>query len=251
MESLKYSPKVEIVPDPDALAARSVEIFLADANKSIDACGVFYAAISGGQTPRGFFEMLGKITASQEALWKFVRLFWVDERYVRIDSPESNYRVALETFLSKVPIPQENINRISTENSDVHNAACVYEDRIRKVFAVKAGQIPKFDLIILGMGKDGHTGSLFPKSYADIDANLLAGVVYSPVEKLSRITLTSKVLCAAAHLLVLVAGKEKASILKEVMTSEPDELRYPIHTLWPVLDRVTWLIDKQAARLLA
>jgi 6-phosphogluconolactonase len=100
------------------------------------------------------------------------------------------------------------------------------------------------------MGAEGHTGSLFPNSYALLDTEDLACVVYVLDEKLNRITLTHPVLCAASHLAVLVSGKEKAGILKEVLTSKPDEVRYPIHSLWPVLDRVTWLTDIQAAKLL-
>ena len=174
-------------------------------------------------------------------------MFWVDERYVPADSLQSNYKLAEDTFLNKVPIPRPNIHRIPTEFSDFKNAAKKYEEIIKTVFKLEPGQKPEFDLIILGMGPDGHTGSLFPNSYATFDTDDLACVVYVLDEKLNRITLTHPVLCAAKHLIVLVAGKEKASILKEVITSEPDEVRYPIHTVWPVLNKVTWLVDKEAA----
>ena len=100
------------------------------------------------------------------------------------------------------------------------------------------------------MGPDGHTGSLFPGNYAAFDTEGLACVVYVFDETLTRITLTRSVLCAANDLIVLIAGREKAQILKDVLTSEPDEIRYPIHVLWPVLDKVTWLVDKTAARYL-
>ncbi len=247
MEILKFRPKVEIVTDHYALAVRCVEIFLADAQLSINARGKFHVAISGGQTPRGFFEMLGKLTAVQRPAWEKVHLFWVDERYVPINSPWSNYRMALETFLDKIDMPQENIHRIPTEYCDFNVAAEVYEESIRRAFALKAGETPQFDLIVLGMGADGHTGSLFSDSYANLDTNDLACVVYVLDEKLNRITLTHPVLCAASHLAVLVSGREKAPILKAVLTSEPDEVLYPIHTIWPVLDKVTWLVDEKAA----
>ena len=142
------------------------------------------------------------------------------------------------------------MHRIPTDFSDFNSAARRYEEIIRSVFDLDKKQIPQFDLIVLGMGSDGHTGSLFPNSYAAFDTNDLACVVYVLDEKLNRITLTHPVLCAASHLIVLVSGAEKASILKEVLTSEPDEIRYPIHTLWPVLDRVTWLVDNKAAQKL-
>jgi 6-phosphogluconolactonase len=100
------------------------------------------------------------------------------------------------------------------------------------------------------MGAEGHTGSLFPNSYAALDTNDLACVVYVMDGKLNRITLTHPVLCAAAHLVVLVSGEEKAHILKEVLTCDPDEVKYPIHILWSILDKVTWLVDSDAAKLL-
>jgi len=115
---------------------------------------------------------------------------------------------------------------------------------------LKENQIPEFDLIVLGMGAEGHTGSLFPDSYAPFNKDDLACVVYVLDEKLNRITLTHPVLHAARQLVVLVSGEEKADMFRQVLTSEPDEVRYPIHVLWPVLDRVTWLVDKEAAKFL-
>jgi 6-phosphogluconolactonase len=174
----------------------------------------------------------------------------VDERYVPPDSPASNFKLAADTFLPKVPIPPENVHRIPTEDSDSKFAARRYENTIREVFALRRNQLPSFDLIVLGMGVEGHTGSLFPNSYAPLDKDSLACVVYLLDEKLNRITLTHPVLRAASRLAVLVSGQEKAAVLKEVLTSEPDEVRYPIHVLWPILDKVTWLVDSQAAKLL-
>ena len=191
--------------------------------------------------------MLGR---SSDLLWKKIQLFWVDERYVPPDSQWSNYKLAAETFLNKVPIPAENVHRIPTEHSDFAVAANLYEETIRNVFALEEGIIPQFDLIVLGMGADGHTGSLLPGSYAPFDTSDLACVVYVMDEKLNRITLTHPVLCAAKHIAVLVAGEEKAGILKEVLTSKPNEIKFPIHVLWSVLDKVTWLTDRSAAKQL-
>jgi len=243
-----YKPHVEITSDPERLAYRSVELFVADAQRAIQAKDAFYVAISGGHTPKRFFELLGELPRAISLCWDKIHVFWVDERYVPPDSKWSNYKLAADTFLAKVAIPQENVHRIPTEYGDIKVAAHHYEDTIRRVFGLKENELPEFDLIVLGMGVEGHTGSLFPDSYAPFDKENLASVVYALDEKLNRITFTHPVLCAASHLAVLVSGEEKASILKEVLTSEPDEVRYPIHILWPVLDKVTWLIDSDAAR---
>lgn len=246
--TIQYKPNVEVVGDPEHLAQRSVEIFIAEAHRAVKAKDAFHVAISGGNTPKRFFELLGEQPHAHSVPWGKVQLFWVDERIVPIHSHLSNYKLAADTFLREVPIPEASVHRIPTEYCDFSAAAHCYEEAIRGTFGLEAGQIPQFDLIVLGMGVDGHTGSLFPNSYATFDTDDLACVVYSLDEKLNRITLTHPVLSAASHLVVQVCGREKAQILKEVLTSEPDEVRYPIHSLWPVLDKVTWLVDAAAAQ---
>jgi len=244
----KYQPKVEIASDAESLAHKSVEVFVKDAQKAISCKNVFNVAVSGGHTPRRFFELLAEVPRARSLAWEKIQLFWVDERYVPPDSQWSNYKLAAETFLEKVGIPEFNIHRIPTEYGDFGVAARSYEETIRRVLGAKRGEIPEFDLIMLGMGDDGHIGSLFPDSYARFDTTDLACVVYVLDEKLNRITLTHPVLCAASHIAVLVCGEGKARILKEIFTSEPDEVRYPVHSLWPILDKVTWLIDRDAAK---
>ena len=219
----KYKPNVEIAPDPETLAQRSVEFFVAEAQKAIKTKDAFYVAISGGHTPKRFFELLGEVPQANSLPWDKIQLFWVDERYVQPDSQWSNYKLAADTFLAKVDIPEQNIHRIPTEYDDFKAAASCYEQTIREVFGLDEKQRPEFDLIVLGMGAEGHTGSLFPNSYAAFDTENLACVVYVMDEDLNRITLTHPVLCAASHLAILVSGREKAKILKEVLISEPDE----------------------------
>jgi 6-phosphogluconolactonase len=246
----RYEPNLEVSSDPENLAARSVEIFVDEAQKAIKAREVFYVAISGGHTPKRFFELLGEAPKATSLSWDKIHLFWVDERYVPPDSQWSNYKLAADTFLPKVAIPEENVHRIPTEFDDFNVSAQNYEETIRRVFCLEQKKVPQFDLILLGMGADGHTGSLFPDSFAPLDMEDLVCVVYLLDDKLNRITLTHPVLSAASHLVVLVSGQEKADILKEVLSSKPDDVRYPIHVLWPILDKVTWLIDKDAAKLL-
>ena len=252
METIaKYMPRVEVVTDSEQLAHRSVDIFVDRAKKAIEEKGVFCVAISGGHTPQLFFEMLGGSSVANTLSWEKIQLFWVDERCVSPKSELSNYKLAADTFLFKVNIPVENIHRIPTEHDDIKVAARCYEGALRRVFNLKEGQLPCFDLVVLGMGADGHTGSLFPNSYASFDTEDLACVVYDALDNdINRITLTHPVLCAASHLVVLVSGEEKSGILKKVLSSEADEVKYPIHVLWPILDKVTWLVDGDAAKLL-
>jgi 6-phosphogluconolactonase len=123
-----------------------------------------------------------------------------------------------------------------------------YESTLREVFQVGADQLPVFDLVLLGMGADGHTASLFPNTYAPFDTEDLVCAVFKSGGDVNRITLTHPVLRAASRLLVMVSGQDKADTLHAVLTEEPDEVHYPIHVLWPVLEKVTWLVDRQAAR---
>ena len=245
-----YKPHVEIVADLEGLSKRGLEYFVSQAKKAIKNKGKFYVAISGGFTPRSFLELLGDHPDSQNLDWDNIHVFWVDERYVPKDSKWSNYNLAHETFLSKVKIPPCNVHAISTEFPDFEEAARQYEEDLRDVFDIEKDRIPEFDLIFLGMGSDGHTGSLMPNSNASFDTAHLACVVYVMDEKLNRITLTYPVLRAASNLIVMVSGRSKAKILKEVLTSEPDEIKYPIHLLWPVLEKVCWLVDGEAAEML-
>lgn len=244
----KFRPHVEVTSDAEDLARRSVELFVTTAQEALESRGRFYTALSGGLTPKRTFELLGASSIAKSLPWQDIEVFWVDERYVPPDSPYSNYRLAAEAFLSRVPIPPDNVHRIPTESEDISTAARAYEATLRDVFAVEPGQVPQFDLIVLGMGTDGHTGSLLPNSYAPFNMDALVSVVYVLGETLSRITLTHPVLRAAHRLAVLVSGQEKAQTLSDVLTGEPDEVRYPIHILWPVLNKIVWLVDRDAAQ---
>jgi 6-phosphogluconolactonase len=246
----KYN--IEVASDAEDLAHRTVQLFIAAAHEAIEARGMFYTAISGGHTPARFFRLLANTPEAKSLPWDQIHIFWVDERYVPPDSEASNYKLAADAFLDRVSIPPVNVHRIPTEYEDISEAARAYERTIREDFGLGKGEVPEFDLIVLGMGGDGHTGSLFPNSYATFDTHDLACVVYVLDDTtLNRITLTHPVLLAARRLVVLVSGPEKAQTLHEVLTSEPDEVRYPIHVLWPVLDKMTWIVDRDAAREIA
>jgi len=201
-------------------------------------------AIPGGRTPRRFFELLAQDPRAVD--WSKVYVFWTDERFVPPDHPESNYRLAFGTFLARVPIPRSNIHRIPTDLTTARDAARSYEQTLRDVFSLKDDRIPSFDLMILGMGSDGHTASVFPYSNAVTEKDCLVCAVPRP-DGPFRITLTPPVLCAARQTAVLISGTDKAAVLSQVLSCAPDPLRYPIHVLWPVLDRVTWVVEQRAA----
>jgi len=244
-------PNIQIASDPEELAEQAVQFFVSVAREAIDSRGGFHVAISGGHTPQRFFEHLGEDPDARSLAWDRVHVFWVDERYVPPDSPHSNYKLAADTFLTRVNIPQDHVHQIPTRYKDIRAAARSYEKTIRRVFRLQDSEKPEFDLVVLGMGVDGHTGSLFPNTYAPFDVDELVCAVYMLDDTLNRVTLTHPVLLAARRLVVLVSGREKAQTLKEVLTGEPDEVRFPIHMLWPALDKITWLVDRDAASLIA
>jgi len=250
METIGTKANIIVPGDAEELAAKALEIFAASAQEAMAEKEKFFVAISGGHTPRPFFELLGREPSASTVPWRQTELFWVDEHCVPPQSQWSNYKIAADTFLSQVGIWPQSVHRIPAELSDSKMAARSYEETIRQVFGLEAGQLPSFDMIVLGMGADAHTGSLFRDSYAVFDKDDLACVVYFMDGKRNRITLTHPVLCAAKKVLILISGGEKAKAVKDVLTSDRDEVQYPIHTIWPIMDRVTWLIDKDAARLL-
>ncbi len=249
MDAIKHSkPNIVRVGTSEDLAHVALSSFANRSRVAIVERGQFHVAISGGHTPSRFFELLGDTDEGRGIEWGKVQVFWVDERCVSPEADASNYRLAAHTFLDKVAIPSGNVHRMSGEVSDYETAVREYEQTIRRVFKVRAGQLPCFDLIILGMGGDGHIGSLFPNSNALFDTQDLVSAVYFMSGDYNRITLTHPVICAAHHLAILISGSEKAEILKEVLCGEPDEIKYPVHTLWPILDKVTWMVDDEAAK---
>jgi 6-phosphogluconolactonase len=231
----------------EELTEQTLQCFMDSANQAIEKRERFWAAISGGQTPLPFFRKLSEPAVSSRLEWNKIHLFWVDERAVPPDSPASNYGQADRAFLQKVPFPSENVHRIQTEDRTLQQAAEDYQETLRSTMTLQQpGQVPVFDLIILGMGADGHIASLFPDSPALFEMEKLTCAVFRADIDYNRITLTIPVLLAARRLMILVSGQEKAHTLKTVLSKEPDPILYPVHALWPVLDNVTWIIDEAA-----
>jgi len=208
-----------------------------------------FVALAGGSTPRGLYQLLTGEPYRSQLSWEYLRVFWGDERTVPPDHHESNFRMAEEALLSQVPVPARQVFRMEGE-LPAGEAAARYEAVLREQFRLSPGEFPKFDLILLGMGSDGHTASLFPGTSAVTESHKLVAAPW--VEKLHthRVTLTPPVLNAAKHVVLLVSGQDKATALHAVLEgpSEPD--RYPAQVINATAGNVVWLINQDAAGLM-
>lgn len=241
---MSADPKVEIFGSPQELFHAAAEKFCALGSKAISEAGKFTVALSGGSTPRGLHQELVTHFASRLD-WSKVFFFWGDERHVSPDSSESNYRMANETLLSKLPVPPANIFRVPSELPDARQAAAKYEQTLQQFFHLTPDSFPRFDFILLGMGPDGHTASLFPGTAALQEKDHL--VVANWVEKLNtfRITLTYPVLDDAACVMFLVNGDEKAEMVRRALKDSAASL--PCQKVQPLDGELLWYLDKGAA----
>jgi 6-phosphogluconolactonase len=241
------TPSVRTYVDLNALADAAAQVFVDAATSAIKAKGSFFVALSGGSTPRTLFSMLAQPPYHDQVNWSRAHIFWGDERCVPPTDPESNYRMAREALLFHVPVSSHQVYRMPGEAADPNAGAALYEMALRRAFALAPGQLPRFDLILLGMGPDGHTASLFPHTAALGVTNRL--VVANRVDKLNttRLTLTYPVINAAALVVFLVAGADKADALAAVLQGprQPEEL--PSQGIAPANGAVLWLVDRAAA----
>ena len=231
---------------PQDLFQAAAEEVIRSATDAVAQRGRFTIALSGGSTPKNLYTLIAA-NASATLPWDQMFFFWGDERHVPPDSPDSNYRMARESLLSKVPIPPANIFPVPAENPDAAQVAEIYEQTLRKFFAVPPGEFPRFDLILLGMGPDGHTASLFPETAALQEKSRL--VVANWVEKLggSRITFTLPLLNSARCVAFLVSGTDKAAALHEVLEGNAPAEKYPSRLVQPREGRLIWFVDRAAA----
>ncbi len=237
---------MRVLTTPQELFAAAAEEVVRAANEAVAQRGRFSIALAGGSTPKSLYNLLAT-NARTSLPWDRMFFFWGDERHVPPTDPDSNYRMADESMLSKIPVAPGNVFRIKTENPDAAGIAEDYEQTLRKFFALDSGQFPRFDLILLGMGPDGHTASLFPGTAALQEKSLL--VVANWVEKMkaSRISLTLPVLNAAAEVAFLVSGTDKAPALQGVLESDAPGEQYPAKLVRPSNGKLIWLIDRAAA----
>ena len=247
---MKSAAEIRILTTPQELSEAAAEEVVRDANEAVKARGRFTIALSGGSTPKNLFNLLA--TNARNALpWDRMYFFWGDERHVPPTDPDSNYRMADEVMLSKVPVPAGNVFRMDAENPDAARVAEDYEKTLRKFFQLAPGDVPQFDLILLGMGPDGHTASLFPGTAALQEKSRL--VVSNWVEKLktNRLSFTLPVLNAARCVAFLVSGTDKASVLKTVLEENASGEQYPAKLVNPSAGKLIWFLDRAAASALA
>lgn len=242
--------EIRILTTPQELFEAGAELVAHAAKEAVDERGRFSIALSGGSTPRSLYNLLAT-NARTSLPWDKMFFFFGDERHVPPSDKDSNFKMANEAMLSKVPVPQENIFRVPAENPDAAAVAEAYDQTLRKFFALDPGQLPLFDLILLGLGPDGHTASLFPGTAALQEKSKL--VVANWVEKFNthRITFTLPVLNTGRRVAFLVSGTDKAPALQAVLQSDAPGERYPAKLVHPANGKLIWLVDRAAASGLA
>lgn len=242
---------LEVLPTSDALMHAAAELWVAAAASAIGASGRFAVALSGGATPQRLYRLLATHPYASGVDWSRVHAFWGDERGVPPDDPASNYRMAHEALLAAVPIPAENVHRIRGEDEPAA-AAAAYERDLRETFATPDGPPrlspgSRFDLVLLGLGEDGHTASLFPGAAALREPARWVRAVHPAAVPTARVTLTPAVINAAAEVVFLVSGGAKAATLRRVREGPYQLDALPAQIIAPRAGRLRWLVDADAA----
>ena len=243
------APEVRILTTPQELFAAAAEEVVRAANEAVAERGRFTIALSGGSTPRSLYHLLAT-NARSSLPWDRMFFFWGDERHVPPTDPDSNYRMVDETLLSKVPVAPGNVFRVPAENPDASSAAAAYEQTLQRFFALQPGEFPRLDLILLGLGPDGHAASLFPGTPGLQEKSRLVVANWVEKFKTSRITLTLPVLNAARCVAFLVSGTEKAAALHAVLQGDAPGEQYPAKLVRPSQGKLIWFVDRAAASAL-
>jgi 6-phosphogluconolactonase len=237
---------IRICHDLEALSLAAAELFATEARQAVLAHGRFTVALSGGITPRRMYELLVREPFIEQVPWQSTHIFWGDERCVPADDPRNNALMARQTLLDHVPVPPGQIHSIVCNSSPLE-AAAAYETLLRSIFTAGC---PRFDLVLLGLGENGHTASLFPCTSILEEQQRWVGEVFVAEEGLHRLTLTAAAINQAALVVFLVAGSEKAPILRNVLKDAQDPRSIPAQLIKPVDGGLLWLVDRDAARLL-
>ena len=238
---------IHVYPTPQALVEAAAEHLLDHARQAIAVRDSFTLALAGGSTPKGLYARLTAPPFRSQLDWTKVQFFWGDERHVPPDHADSNYRMAHEALLSRLPISKGQIHRVPSELPKAQTAAVRYEALLRQKFGVSEPDIPRFDFVLLGMGPDGHTASLFPGTQAVHETSRLVAAPWVDKLQTSRITLTPVLLNHARQVTFLISGEAKADTLHAVLEGpfQPDVL--PAQIIGPRDGTLTWLMDQTAA----
>ena len=237
-----------VYPDSAALAQAAAQHFSDRVAQSVAKRGWARVAISGGSTPKATFALLADPAGpyAETIPWDKVNLFWVDERTVAPDHPDSNYRMTTEALLAKVALPPERVHRMEGE-LDPEEAAARYESVIRREFRLEGAELPRFDVLWLGMGDDGHTASLFPHTEGLQELGRIVYANHVPQKDTWRITLTAPVINEANDVVFLIGGADKAAPLEQVLYGAYDPSTYPSQLIQPRNGALTLLLDEKAA----
>jgi 6-phosphogluconolactonase len=233
-----------VFPDSEHLTSAAAEYIITISQASIATHGRFTFALSGGTTPRKLYAMLATEPYRSQIAWQHVEIFWSDERCVPPDDPESNYRLAYDAMFSQLSLSPAQIHRMPADEADRNAAAEEYSHQLQRAFGEA---LPRFDLIQLGMGPEGHTASLFPHQPALHEESRLVLPVTVPKPPPPRLTLTPPILNAARHTLFLVTGSEKAEAAQAVLEGDYQPDKYPAQIVRPTSGEVTWMLDTAAA----
>jgi 6-phosphogluconolactonase len=242
-------PELLILDDKKALATRAAEEIAHISGEAICTHGEFTICLTGGTTVGEVYGLMAE-RFHLSVDWKAVRFFWGDERCVAPDSPESNYGLAYQTLLSKLTLEPSQVHRIRGED-DPEAAARSYENALREAFSLGAGERPRFDLVLLGVGGNAHIASLFPHTDAIRESKRLAIAVEVDAPQRHRISLTVPVFNHAARVMLIVSGVNKAQAIKNILQGPRNPAEYPAQLIDPADGDVLWLIDKAAASLLS
>lgn len=237
--------EVRVFQDLDALSSAAAAVFLAASSQAILERGRCLVALSGGVTPRPLYGLLARSPYRELVDWSHLHAFWGDERMVPIEDLENSYRAAHDILLGRVPVPAENIHRMQTE-LDPESAAADYA-RVLKEYATPPLNWPRFDLVLLGMGDDGHTASIFPGSPVETDRPVIAVNAHYGDRPTSRVTLTPLVFNSARSILFLVSGKSKSKVVADVLYGKRRPEALPAQRINPVEGEVIWMLDQGAA----
>lgn len=243
----KYKQLIQIFSNSEDLSQAATQIFVKTALEAIDEKGSFYVALTGGNTPVKLYHLLGSPEYRDIIPWEKVYIFWGDERWVDLEDERSNAKLAFDSFLDQLPIPKDQIFPMWDKDSNPEDFAHHYEQLLQR----SLGIMGIFDLILLGMGEDGHTASLFPDSPSLHEQAKWVDAYYLESQEMYRITLTFPTINRAKKLLIMVQGEKKAKTVYEVLEGQRNPDKYPAQLIQPLKGDVLWLVDQEAASKLS